>query len=791
MKNISRKTICFKHIQFILFLGLLLIGGPIKAQQATKVDVVKEDFERASFSDDYILPDPGFWNFYDFNYATVQNMAGNAGECIITKNSNVVGHGYDHPDHTGGGYYLFAVKEAGTDPKKIYAATIPYVKKGELVTFGVYYKNVDAGYNFEIQATGTGLGGQTETSDLFYDASVYWKFWSYSVVARENGEIIFSIVDKWGYDDKMHKFGVDDIAVTMKAIQIISPASLNIYTKINTQVATPFQTKYANPLGSGNYSYTWQKYNGSSWNAATGTGVTGSGNATSFTAEFTPAAESTEGDVYYRLKVTAGGETLYSDIITVKYTATEYLLKEDFGGSWSSIGASGDWWMLAGSQLAMTTDFTYGELDNPDDNRDKVEHDYGIRPIKLDKDGAALYAITKLAGWHLPLPGFPSEEWKWGFGDGSGKEAFYDHSFPNDKSRGYFMYAVNKTGTEKTLYEAVIQVAQDMKGKSFSLNAWQVALWGRVAGNQFKLEVKNAEGTVMDSAASEVSDGWEERELLFYIPGNYSGSTIKIRISSVGENLWLGLDDISLTGYESFATITSPETGSSVGSNVNFAVDYKYISSSIKYRWQKSANGSSGWTDITDLDGLVTGLSGTFATYISSVEDGYYYRVSIIDGNNTGTDFTGALTSAPVQVFRDSDYLIKEDFGGCGSTQNFVYKGDNSYDIPGYEYVNTSEGPSPNPGVSNYIIANQVYLNHWQDETGEHTTEWYTNVTDHSNCGNGYFLLVHARGQRKVKLCDFMKLRFIICVPVRNCRLKPGSPIWRQTLIPRRISNFA
>lgn len=82
----------------------------------------------------------------------------------------------------------------------------------------------------------------------------------------------------------------------------------------------------------------------------TGMGATGGGTATSFTAEFTPAAESADGPVYYRLKVTAGSKTLYSDIITVEYTATEYQFKEDFGGSWPSTdstnqaGASGDWW---------------------------------------------------------------------------------------------------------------------------------------------------------------------------------------------------------------------------------------------------------------------------------------------------------------------------------------------------------------------------------------------------------------------------------------------------------------
>ena len=109
----------------------------------------------------------------------------------------------------------------------------------------------------------------------------------------------------------------------------------------------------------------------------------------------------------------------------------------------------------------------------------------------------------------------------------------------------------------------------------------------------------------MDSAKFKVSDEWEERKLLFYIPLSYQDDDIKIRISSVGDNLWLGLDDISLTGYESFITIKSPVSGSTVGFNVDFMVDYKYISPSINYRWQRSADGN-GWADIAGSDGTVT-----------------------------------------------------------------------------------------------------------------------------------------------------------------------------------------
>lgn len=768
MNKTVKTTIYLEQVRYIiLLLGLLLIGRQAAAQQATVVEVFKEGFERPEFSGEYILPDPGIYaSYYNFTYATESSMASNIGECIITKNSNQVGHGdpskWSHPDHSGTGYYLFAVKEQGTDPKKIYAATIPYVKKGETVKFGVYYEDVDGGYNFEIQATGTGVNNEIKKSENFYASGGTWTFRSYSVMATQDGEITFSIVDKYGYDNKSHKFGVDDISITMKAIQIALPASLTAYTKINTQVSAPFQAEYYNPSGSGTYTYTWQKYSGGSWVAATGTGDTGSGNTTSFTANFTPTAESTVGYVNYRLAVTAGSDTFYSDIITVEYTASEYLFMENFGGSWPSTdqtdpaGASGDWWIKTGSQPTIITDFNYGQPDDTAGNRDKAEQAYGERPIKLDIDGAATYAITKLAGWNLALPGYPSSDtWSWGDGNGngSGKGGFDDHTIPGDNSRGYFMYSTNWTNDLKMVYQTTIPVTADMLGQTFSFSAWQVALWGRNDGlsYQFKLEALNATNAVINSAESGVRDGWEERELLFYIPSNYSGNTITLRISSLGSNLWLGLDDISLTGYDSYVTITSPQSESSVGANVSFTVDYEYVSSSINYRWQKSADGSSGWTDITASDGTATGTSGTFNTNISSVEDGYYYRVLITDGNNT--DFTGAMASTPVRLFRDANYLIREDFAGCNSGQDFIYKADNTYDILGYDYLDVNAGTTnPNLFSSNYIITKQVYQQYWDGGS----TDWNT-ISDHDAGCNGYFLLVHAKDPVEGEVPEFYK----------------------------------
>ncbi len=675
MNKILNKATNFRLVRIVAFLlGLLWAGGQVNAQQATMVNIFREGFDRPEFSSGYIQSEPSGFDFYDFTYASTPTPDDN--ECIITTNANLNGFSESVADHSGSGYYLYARKEDGTDSKKIYAVKNVDVTKGEFITFGVFYRAFDNGYNFEIQATGTGLGGETITTGNLPSAEAEWIPYYFTVKATSGGTITFSIVDRYGYYDAHHTFGIDDITVSKKAINITNPASL--VTRQIPGEAVPLTATYNNPYQNGTSSYQWEKYNGSSWTAATAkTGTAAkAGTGNSFTTDAFSVTESTEGFVNYRLAVTVGGETFYSDIITVEYTSNQYVFREDFGGNWvstdqtSASGPSADWWIKTGYQPDITTDFTYGKPDNLIfDNRDKAEIAYGQTPIKLDEDGAATYAITKLAGWNLPLPGYSDNlVWKWA--DYNGSKSFDDHTLPGDNSRGYFMYAANRTNTEKIVYEAVVPVTADMLGRTFSFSAWQVAIWGKEDkfSYQFKLEVINAAGDEIKVAEYKVSDEWEERILSFAIPNNYAGSAIKIRISSLGENLWLGLDDISLTEYDSYVTITSPSSGSKVASNVELMVNYDYVSSLTRYKWQERASDSGPWTDIPGQEGTVSGASGTFWTTLCSIQDNYYYRISITDAADT--DFACAIYSDPVQLILDHGYLFKEDFGGTSLSTN-------------------------------------------------------------------------------------------------------------------------
>ncbi|MDL2262572.1 hypothetical protein LJC11_03600, partial [Bacteroidales bacterium OttesenSCG-928-I21] len=404
MKKTKRNLFLKQAKAFMLMLGVLfLINGNASAQMVT---VFSETFDTYGFTGDYVASKPAntgleFLNSIDFKYATSNKMGdgytGAIDSCIITKNSCKVGHGSDcawsHPDKSGDGYYLFAVKTAGGELKKIYTKTIS-VTMGETVVFSLYYRDVDGGYNFEIQATGEAVDNKTLISENFARSGGDWNFHSFTVTATQTGNLTFNVMDKWGYggnDDNPHKFGIDDITIKKNAILVTSPASLNTYTTTGNTVTLTADYRNAETTA---YNYVWQKYNGSSWVAAAETGASGSVSGTT-TLNFTPTTESEEGFAFYRLVV---GDTYYSEMITVEYTSTEYIFKEDFGGNFPSVDnasgtPSGDWWVMPGNQPAITTDLFYESV--ADDN-ECVRTKYGQG--RLYSPGGGKYIITKLAG---------------------------------------------------------------------------------------------------------------------------------------------------------------------------------------------------------------------------------------------------------------------------------------------------------------------------------------------------------------------------------------------------------
>lgn len=649
----------------VFLLGLFLINGQSAAQKAPVAEVTKIDF--GTGPEAYLTTKPDGYNFGAFNYATSVNMADNKGEYIFTKDPDDNGNqwGETREDNTGGGYFVYAVRDnTNASDLEFYSIDVD-VTAGETIEFGIYFLSLNNKYRFRINARGNTLDAannpmQIKTSEVFESFKESWVLYSLSIVAPRTETVTFSIITEkmdWGND--AYRFGIDDVTISRSVLRLTSLASLATVAKTGESVL--LQAEYDYPAQSGNPSYRWEKSeDGKNWNPVSGTLTTAG--SSSFTTDPFYATEANEKYVYYRLAFSYnnfGTTAFYSSTVTIDFRSDKYIFKEDFGGNMVSTastdpsGASGDWWIMPGSEPSITTDYSYGESYN----WDKIENAYGQMPLRVNNAGD--YVITKLSGVkNYGIPGYSDVNEGWSYG---GDCCYDDHTFPGDSTKGYFMNSLTESSTYKTVYAVTVPVTTEMKGQGFALSTWQACIYGLEGSDQIQLQVEDNNGSAIKSGYFSLSSGWDERELLFYIPDNYAGNTITLRVSVKGGHLRLGIDDISLAKYETNVAITSPQSGSSVGSNVNFTVDYEYVSSSINYKWQESTTGTGGWTDISGSEGTATGTAGTFTAGVCPIEDGSYYRVLITDSNDA--NFTEAIASDPVRLTR-ADYLFKEDFGG-------------------------------------------------------------------------------------------------------------------------------
>lgn len=192
---------------------------------------------------------------------------------------------------------------------------------------------------------------------------------------------------------------------------------------------------------------------------------------------------------------------------------------------------------------------------------------------------------------------------------------------------------------------------------------------------------------------------------------------------------------------------------------------------------------------ITQLGGATLGSdltlrASTNASYSSPVFEWYKWENNAYSNIGNGTEYSETLTATvPTSGMIPYNYYVTlqhddlcvsqkkqvtvstynstsgEDFNGCSTTQPFIYYSDNLYQIPGYNYLNVDEGTSnPNVGSPGYLITKQVY----QHDYGTGITDWNTNLTDHSGCGDGYFLLVHANSVTYTGLTDFYKTKLSV-----------------------------
>ncbi|MDL2262866.1 hypothetical protein LJC11_05135, partial [Bacteroidales bacterium OttesenSCG-928-I21] len=141
---------------------------------------------------------------------------------------------------------------------------------------------------------------------------------------------------------------------------------------------------------------------------------------------------------------------------------------------------------------------------------------------------------------------------------------------------------------------------------------------------------------------------WDKtRQLPFLIPSSYAGTEITISIQVKYGGFRFGLDDMSVTEFDSYANIVSPSaTAYCPGNSSQVAFEYGLIDA-IEYEWQYSSDGNSDWSKISS--GALSESVGT-VSFSFNINNSGYYRVAV-------TSVAGDYTSANC-IFSDPVYLL-------------------------------------------------------------------------------------------------------------------------------------
>lgn len=324
---------------------------------------------------------------------------------------------------------------------------------------------------------------------------------------------------------------------------------------------------------------------------------------------------------------------------------------DDFGGNNASVGNSGDWWVMPEDATPMG-DFPY--TDSYEDSG--LMSIYGQNPISLHIGGR--YALTKSTGFF--------NTWI---------QTSDDHTIPDDDTRGYFAYFFLQSDSEKkTVYSTKIEVTPGMLGKSFSFNMWLKNFFG---GPQFTLNVEG-DGTIIKTSDISINSGdWTNFSLPFVIPDSYAEDSVAVSIILHEGDYRFGLDDISITEFNSSVTITSPakEALSCDWNWPVFTAEFTVLDAEA-YKWQYRPDSTGTWIDIPDNTssgaqteppfGTLNTSSGTVTFGFQFLKDrntGFYRLLVTQDAN----DYTNAFISNTIELITiDSDGITFTQTSGIG-----------------------------------------------------------------------------------------------------------------------------
>ena len=395
---------------------------------------------------------------------------------------------------------------------------------------------------------------------------------------------------------------------------------------------------------------------------------------------------------------------------------------------------------------------------------------------------------------------------KQGYQNGIQWHIMDDHTYPNDKTKGYLLQ-IDGRGDNAPFYTTTIEGLCPGSRLTFSAYVANVMTWGHYTNPnrddiyprmKFVLTDPSSEAELatydtgdipFDSAFIEDNSSWQYSAhwrligMNFTVPDNISRVKLTIfnNVPINGSGNDFVLDDIEIHLCAPPVTIegeTEVCTNTSTTLTANFSNDGTFAEP-LAYRWWHSAD-SVTWTEIADFNGGILSFDA-----IQKADSGWYKVAVSGDGNIENINCRAVSEpfrlrvneceppEPPVEeLCMDGILLFREDFGGNDPSAPRV----STNPVPGMSYTQATNDAFHSMGSGKYIVTKSGYCN--GDTTGwslpgadqsTYRSQWYIQ-DDHTypnDYSRGYFMEIDGSGgnqqfyQTEISgLCEGIELTF-------------------------------
>ncbi|MBR4705193.1 MAG: T9SS type A sorting domain-containing protein [Paludibacteraceae bacterium] len=428
-------------------------------------------------------------------------------------------------------------------------------------------------------------------------------------------------------------------------------------------------------------------------------------------------------------------------------------------------------------------------------------------PEVISDAGAARVAVLGMSSTYFPClsrtSGMSSGKFlvtKQGYQNGIQWHIMDDHTYPNDKTKGYLLQIDGK-GDNEPFYTTTIEGLCPGSRLTFSAYVANVMTWGHYMNPnrhdiyprmKFVLtdpslgtelatydtgDIPFDSAFIGDNSCWQYSAHWQLIGMNFTVPDNTNQVKLTIynNVSSNGSGNDFVLDDIEIRLCAPPVTIEGESevcTNTATSLTANFSNDGTFVEP-LEYKWWHSTD-SITWSEMSGFNGEILTFNAVQKT------DSGWYRVAVSgEGNIENVNcrmmsepFRLRVNECAENLCIDGTLLFREDFGGNDPSDPRVGQDP----VPGMTYTQATNDVFRSMGSGKYIVTKSGYCN--GDTTGwslpgadqsTYRSQWYIQ-DDHTypnDYSRGYFMEIDGSGgnqqfyQTEISgLCEGIELTF-------------------------------